>query len=122
MRYRRLSPSGDYTFGSGQLNFLINTPSAVGQVVQTSLKLWLGEFYLNVNAGMPYIEGVFGYHSQAEADATIKAYIGQQQGVVSIANFESVINPNTRKYTVISCTINTLYGQTQVQMQNEVNF
>lgn len=122
MRVRKLTPSGDYSFGAGQLNFYINTPQAVGQVVQTALKLWLGEFFLNINAGMPYIEGVLGYHSQAEADATIIAYIEQQQGVVSVVSFESERNEDTRAYSVVQCTINTLYGQTQVQMQNEVNF
>lgn len=88
----------------------------------TSLKLWLGEFFLNINAGMPYIENVLGYHSQAQADAAVQAYILQQQGVVNIAAFESQIDTVTRKYSITTLTVNTLYGQTAVQMQNEVNF
>jgi hypothetical protein len=122
MRVRQLSTTGDYQFGQSQFDFLVNVPTAVGQVVQTSLKLWLGEFFLNINAGVPYIQGVLGYHSQAQADAVIKAYIAQQQGVVNVVDFESKIDPETRAYLVVSCTINTLYGQTEVQMQNEVNF
>lgn len=122
MRYRQLGPSGDYTFGSGQLNFLINSPEAVGQVVETSLQLWLGEWYLNTNAGVPYPEGVLGRMSQAEADATLIAQIGQCQGVVDVLDFVSQVDPNTRAYTVISCTINTIYGQTQVQLQDQGDF
>lgn len=122
MRYRALSASGDYTFGSGSQNFLINSPEAVAQVVQTTLKLWLGEWYLDVNAGTPYPEGVLGKKSQAEADATLIAEISQCQGVVSIANFKSSIDPDTRKYTVIKCVLNTLYGPTQLEIQNANNF
>ena len=122
MRYRKLTNTGDYSFGNSQLDFYVNSPQAVDQVVLTALRLWLGEFFINTNAGMPYIEGVLGYHSQAEADATTIAYIGQQQGVVNVVSFESKIDPDTRNYSVVNCVINTLYGQTQVQMDNEVNF
>jgi hypothetical protein len=122
VRYRQLTPSGDFSFGSGQLNFFINTPQAVGQVVLTSLRLWLGEFYLNINAGMPYLEGVLGKHTQDEADATTIAYIGTLQGVVSVQNLVSTINPDTRAYSVQTVTINTLYGQTTVQVSDEEDF
>ncbi len=117
MRYRTLSPTGDYTFGQGQLNFLINSPEAVAQVVQTSLLLWLGEFYLDLTVGMPYPEGVLGKHSKDQADQTIIAYIESQQGVVDIENFSSTINPNNRKYTSVSGTLNTIYGPTPIQQE-----
>jgi len=122
MRYRQLSPSGDYTFGSGQQNFLINSPATVAQAVETSLKLWLGEWYLDLSVGTPYPEGVVGKHSQEKADLTIISQINQVAGVVSVQDFQSNIDPNTRKYTVTSCIINTVFGQTQLQMQNATNF
>jgi hypothetical protein len=122
MRYRKLSPTGDYTFGSGQLNFLIDTPETVAQAVQTGLLLWLGEWYLNLNDGVPYPEGVIGKHSKAQADATLIAAISQMQGVVNIQNYQSVIDPNTRKYSTISGLLNTIYGETQLQVQNNANF
>lgn len=122
MRYRQLSPSGDMTFGSGQLNFLINTPEAVAQAVMTSLLLWLGEWYLDITDGTPYPEGVLGRHSQAQADAVIIARIQQVQGVVDIVNFKSVVDPLTRAYTVIGGTLNTIYGVTQLEMVEDANF
>lgn len=122
MRYRKLSPTGDYTFGSGQLNFLIDSPAAVAQAVQTSLLLWLGEWYLDLNDGTPYPEGVIGKHDQATADATIVSRINQVQGVIDIVNYESVIDPDTRAYKTINGDLNTIYGQTQVEVDNSVNF
>jgi len=140
MRYRQLSPTGDYTFGSSQGNFLIDTPAAVGQAVLTSLKLWLGEWYINTNSGTPYPEGVMGYHNQASADSTIQTQIlsvlvtisstnvpagtspGQSvPGVNSISNYVSTIDPVKRSYSA-TCTINTIYGPTQLTINNYPNF
>lgn len=122
MRVRKLSPSGDFTFGQSALNYWYNVPDAVGQVVQTTLELWLGEFFLNLNAGTPYPEGVLGFKSQAEADNTITSTITGVQGVTGVQNFKSTFDPSTRKYQVTGGTINTIYGQTELQMQNVGNF
>lgn len=127
-------------FGASQNNFLIDSPAAVAQAVMTSLKLWLGEWYLNVNDGTPYPESVLGYHNQSEADSTISAQIlgvqviisstnvpsgttpGQTVAVVtSIENFESIIDTVTRAYSA-SCIINTIYGPTPLQINNYPDF
>lgn len=121
MRVRQLSPTGDFQFGSGQLDYLINTPAAVAQVVQTNLRLILGEWYLDLSLGTPYLQGVIGKHSQDVANATLVAVITSCQGVVNIDNFESTIDPYTRKYSTVSGTINTIYGQTLLDLQNEKN-
>lgn len=39
MRYRVLSPTGDYTFGQGPGEFLVNSPAAVAQAIGTRLRL-----------------------------------------------------------------------------------
>lgn len=122
MRYRKLSPTGDYSFGSGIQDFLINTPEAVAQVVQTTFRLWLGEWYLNIDDGTPYPEGVLGKKSKAEADSTMIAQGLRCQGVLDIQEFESQIDPDTRKYSITRFLINTIYGPTQVEMQNANNF
>lgn len=122
MKVRLLSPSGDYSFGNGNLNFIQNTPETVAQVTQTSCQLFLGEFFLDTTAGLPYPESVLGKHSQDEADATITGYINNVQGVISITNYQSTIDPNTRTYASISGTLNTVYGPTPLEIQNESNF
>lgn len=117
MRYRKLSPTGDYMFGNGQADFLINSPAAVGQVVETYLRLFLGEWYLNVNDGTPWLEGVLGYNSQAEADETLIQTILGLQGVQNLSNWKSTVDPGTRAYVSISATLDTIYGQTDLQME-----
>lgn len=121
MTVRKLSPTGDFTFGNSQLNFWSNVPQAVAQVVQTSLLLWLGEWYLDVTAGMQWIQGVLGKHNQATADVTVQDYILGIQGVTGITSFGSLDQQNIRLYGA-SCTIDTLYGRTPVQVSNQALF
>lgn len=117
MRYRMLSPTNDYTFGNGALDFYYNVPAAVGQAVQTGLMLWLGEWYQDTSQGTPYIEGVLGKNTQAEGDATIQNQVVNTQGVVDIASYQSIINDDQRTLNVVM-TIDTIYGETTVQLED----
>lgn len=110
------------TFGSSQKNFLVNTPATVAQAVETGLRLWLGEWYLDLNVGVPYPEGVIGVHSKETADQTLISAIRNVQGVTNLTNWVSTIDPTTRKYSSISATLYTLYGETQLQIANLGNF
>jgi hypothetical protein len=121
MRVRKLSPTGDFTFGSSQLNFLVNTPAAVGQIVKTSLLLWLGEWYLDTSVGMPWIQGVLGKHNLATADLTVQDYILGVPGVTDISVYTSVGEQPQRVY-LANCSIDTQYGKTQVQVANQSLF
>lgn len=121
MRYRKLAPDNDYSFGNGQLDFYRDEPAAVGQSVQTRLLLWLGEWYLDTSQGTPYMEGVLGKHSQQLADATIERRTLDTTGVVNFTSFESFIEANTRAYSA-SFNLNTIYGPTNVQLANYINY
>lgn len=121
MRYRKLTSDGDYSFGHGQLDFYRDVPEAVGQAVETRLRLWLGEWFLDIEEGTPYFQGVLGKKTLDEADQTIKQRILGTQGMVDIESYASSIDPETRIMTVI-CTINTIYGQTAVQVANQLNY
>lgn len=121
MRVKRLSPSGDYTFGNSQLDFLANSPECVAQVVQTSLLLWLGEWYLDLTVGMPWIQAVLGKHNQATADVTAQDYILGVQGVTNIENYTSVAETDLRKYGA-AAKIDTIYGTTALQVANQRDF
>lgn len=121
MRYRKLSPLGDYTFGSGELDYYRDVPAAVGQAVQTRLLLWLGEWFLDINEGTPFMQGIFGKHSKEMADATIQDRMSGTQGFVGIETYESELDPETRAMSV-TATINTIYGATAIEIQNYANY
>lgn len=124
MRYRKLTATDDFSFGHSQLDFFINSPEAVAQAVKTTLRLWLGEWYLNLNSGTPYAEEIVGKHpdQKATADNALIAVITSVQGVENIQNFSSVIDPATRKYSAVVGVLNTIYGPTPLQIENLGNF
>jgi hypothetical protein len=106
---RKLTPTGDYTFGKGAGNFLVNSPAAVAQAVQTLFGLVRGEWFLDILAGVPYNTKILGAGTKGTYDAAIQSAILSVQGVLGIASYSSSIDPNTRKATVV-CTIDTIYG------------
>lgn len=118
MRVRQLSNTGDFTFGASQLNFLVNSPATVAQVVQTSLLLFLGEWYLDLTVGMPWIQGVLGKHNIDTADVTVQDYILGVQGVTDISSYASVGEQPQRLYSA-SVVIDTAYGPTPVEIANQ---
>jgi len=125
MRYRKLTASGDYSFGNGQLDFYRDVPEAVGQAAKTRLELWLGEWYLNILSGTLYMQGVLGKKSKAQADLTITGRVLGTTGVPKtkgIENYESILDVNTRVLTTVRFDLNTIYGPTAVEVQNYGNY
>jgi len=113
MRYRTLSPSGDYTWGENGSNFLVNSPEAVGQAVLTRLKLFEGEWFLDKTAGVPYDTEILGAGTENTRDLAYQTVILQTTGVIGIVEYASYLNPATRAF-VVAATIDTIYGQTTI--------
>lgn len=113
MRYRILSPTGDYVFGQGASEFLINTPEAVAQAVKTRLALAQGEWYLNLQEGTPYSTSILGESTQELYDQAIQDRILGTPGVTRIDSYASLLNE--ARELVVACTISTIYGTTTVQ-------
>lgn len=114
MRVRRLDPFHDMTFGQGQSNIAIEE-EAISQKVETRLLLLKGEWFLDVEAGVPYISGT-GQHIEgvkpvdlAFASATLKATILETEGVTAITAFAMNLNTVTRRLKV-EATVENVYG------------
>lgn len=115
MRYRQLSPSGDYVFGGGLKNFYINVPAAVGQAVETRLLLFQGDWFLDSQEGTPYITGILGKFNQSQADTVIRDRTLGTQGLTDITTFQSSLDADNRSLSVDE-VIDTIYGETQIQV------
>ena len=113
MRVRQLSPTGDFTFGKGVGNYLIDTPDAVGQIVSTRMQLWLGQWFLSVSDGMPWETKVLGKYTGSTRDPAIRDRILTTPGVSGIASYGSVLDTQTRKFNV-QAVIDTIYGQVKM--------
>jgi hypothetical protein len=117
MRVRALTADYDYAFGQSAQNFLVDSPEAVGQIVETSMNLYYGEYYWDTTQGMPWFDGVIGKFSQNEADLTIQAFIASIPNVTSVTSFESTVEG--RNYSA-TATIITPYGSTTVSFSRTI--
>ncbi len=114
MKVRKLNADGEVAFGRGRLDYLADSPEAVGQNVMTRLKLKTGEWFTDVTDGTPYADSILGEHKQLLYDLAIRSRILGTPGVTQIVNYESTLDPETRKLKV-SVTLDTEYGQTTVK-------
>ncbi len=110
MRYRKLDPNGDYQF-LGTSPFLVDSPETVAQAVETRLKLFTDEWFLDSREGLD-LSLILGYGTQGTRDLVIKRRILQTPGVLGIIQYSSSVDPE-RKF-VVTATINTIYGTAQV--------
>lgn len=100
MRVRAQDANGDYTIGRGTANFLANNVFAVRQLIETRLRLWEGEWFLDLTEGTPYKEEILGYGTSSLRDMAVKNRILGTQGVTGIVAYNSDVNTTTRNFTV----------------------
>jgi hypothetical protein len=120
MRYRKQDENGDYTFGNGLNNFHIDNVDAVAQAIDTRLKLWVGEWFADVSDGTGWSQAILGKHSQNLYELTLRQRVLDTQGVISIQEFQSALDPNTRSL-VVTMVVETIYGQTDLTGAYEWN-
>ena len=109
MRYRRLDANGDMTFGGGGGDFHVNSAEGVEQAVKTGLLLWQGEWFLDLDYGMPWLQEVLGFQAAAIYDAVIQNQILSTVGVTAILEYNSELDANTRRLSV-TAKIQSLYA------------
>ena len=109
MRYRKLDANGDYMFGRGQNDFWINQPEAVAQWVLTRLMLWQGQWFYDLTEGTAWATEVLGVRTQSTRDVVVRDRVRDTIGVTDIANYASLVNPNTRSFAV-AMTLDTAFG------------
>lgn len=111
MRYRRETNGGDYSFGQGDNTFLTNSPDAVALAIKTRLSLWQGQWFLDSEEGMPWLQSVLGKPYLEAYGMTVKQRILDTQGVTTLTDFNVSQNSTPRKLT-ITAKVQTQYGET----------
>ena len=126
MIYRKEDKDGDYVFGEGDSEFLTQS-EAVAQAIITSLKLLKGEWWENVNNGLPLWQSILGQPgsevNKASVDNIIKSRILETnlngiKLVNTINEYSSEFNPTSRKYN-FRAKVTTIYSQ-EVSVQDNL--
>jgi len=110
MRYRALSPTGDYVFGDSS-EFLINSPDTVRQAIETKLKLLVGEWFLDDREGLD-VGAILGNNTNGTRDQAVQSRILETPGVLRLASYSSTVD--VRAFSV-SAVVDTIYGEVVIQ-------
>lgn len=113
MKYRKLSPTGDYMFGYGNTSF-VSDIEAVRQAIYTKLKLFQNEWWEDLNDGLPFFEQIAGTYDKNNIDTLIRNRILETPNVTSVKSLDSKISED-RKYSA-TVEVNTAYGATTVEV------
>jgi hypothetical protein len=111
MRVRQQDANGDYLIGQGQANFWINVVQGVAQIIQTRLRLWAGEWFLNNIIGTPWSQQVLGYGTASLRDIAVKTVILGTTGVTSITSYNSEV---VNREFIVSGFVLTIYSPTPI--------
>lgn len=88
-RVRALDPNGDYSFGLGRSQFLVDSPDAVAQSIRTRLDLKTGDWFLDLDEDTPYSTKILGEGTRELYDQAIRERILSTPGVLQIDQYVS---------------------------------
>lgn len=94
MIFRQLTPSGDWTFGHG-ISGYATAERAIELNIQTRLQSWVGDCFFAMG---DFVDWVSRLNKGQEQNlvSELKSIILQSFGVVSIVDFSSQLNRDTR--------------------------
>lgn len=107
MIIRNLNSSGDWTFGSGDGNYLTQN-AAIGLNIKTRILSWLNDCFFDMGAGIDWANRLGSKNQQALLANDIQRIILQSYGVTGIVSFD--INVTGRAFSA-DYVINTIYTQ-----------
>lgn len=103
------APADLHLSDDGQLA-TVSDAHAVGQHVRQRLKTFSGEWFLDAEAGVPWLDDILGRgYDAALAEAIIKAEILQTHGVEEITSFSVSFDDERRELRAASITVLTIY-------------
>lgn len=99
MKYRKLTATGDYSFGGNQTDY-IEGANAVGQAVKTKLLLFYQEWWEDLGLGIPMFQSFIGQTNpetiKTSLSMVIENRILEVPEVKSVENVEIHIDRRTR--------------------------
>ena len=102
----------DLHFDANSSLAIVTDAHAVGQHVRQRLKTYHGEWFLDTEAGTPWLEQVLGKgYDPALAEAVIKKRILETHGVAEITALSTKYDRNIRQLTGFSITVLTTYDE-----------
>ncbi len=108
-----LDQNGDLVIDEEGLHF-VSGLQAVAQAIRIRILMFRGEWFMNMDIGVPYFDGILGdSFDEATARAAITAAILDAPGVIDVRSLSVELDGATRKL-VVSFVAQSLFGDTPV--------
>lgn len=109
MRTYALDSNNNLIIDKGRF-VIVEDGAAVAVKVRSRLLTYLGEWYLDENAGVPYFQQIFKKPVDLDnVESILKQVILQTDGVESLTEFSSSYDGTSRGFTV-DAKVKTVYG------------
>lgn len=116
MTVRKLDVEGDIVTSGVQFT---TGQDEIAQTIRTRLRLFLGEYFRNINEGTPWFQSILNKRGTlTNKDAIIKQRILQTEGVERIVEYNADYDIDTRVYNITS-VVQTPFGNVPINF-NEV--
>jgi len=110
---RSLGPNYDPLYGNGQADFLIGI-AAVAQIIGTTLRLFQGEWWENLLAGVPMFQSILGQGGVSDTAAVSAILQAAIYGVPYVSQVLNVTCTYVERQLSFSATVVTAFGTIQV--------
>lgn len=117
--------TGDIDLNNGQMRLTNTIAELTQQRLDITLNVNKGTWQFNVNFGTPWLKNEYsfvqllGKNSKGFFDATIKNLILATEGVLSMSEYSSTVNPTTR-IVDINFTVLTKQGEISVSTSTDI--
>lgn len=102
--------TGDLAF-DGVTVAVVEGKDAIAQEIQTRLRWWRGQWFLDASAGVPYLESIL---TKGVTDATVRVILLREilavRGVLRVPSLVVTIDRAVRYATVFAAEIETTEG------------
>lgn len=106
MIVRSLDSIGDWNFGKGKNDYLVNN-KAIVQNIATRLKSFLGDCFFSLGSGLDWFN-LLGSKDQLALEMSVRAVILNTREVVSIVDVSINLEETTRRINM-KYTVDTVY-------------
>lgn len=119
MKYRKLTPTGDYSFGNNHQDF-VNGKEAIAQAIKTKILLFYGEWWEDLGIGIPIFQSIIGQQNSKNTSIAIQSLLNRRileiDEVVSVD--EITVEYQNRKMSVyVRCTV---LDNSQIEIEVEI--
>lgn len=115
IKVRKLDKNYDVCRGNGNNDFLYDLDATVQLHVQR-LRLWRGEWFLDTDDGMPWLQ-LLGKPNEQEIEFEFKKRLLETPGIAKITKYEHTHDTETREF-LINYEYQTIFDDDYLAAQN----